>query len=59
MGLRAIPVNELVDGTTIPALGVGTGQAVQDRSLGMFKIGKAQVGRGFLAIDSGERASAS
>ena len=27
---------------TIPALGVGTGQAVQDRCLGMFKIGKAQ-----------------
>jgi hypothetical protein len=38
---------------TIPALGVGTGQAVQDRSLGMFKIGKAQDGLGFLAIDSG------
>src|SRR5258708_32710761 len=40
---------------TIPALGVGTGQAVQDRSLGMFKIGKAQDGLGFLAIDSGAR----
>src|SRR3982074_3327410 len=39
----------------IPALGVGTGQAVQDRSLGMFKIGKAQDGLGLLAIDSGAR----
>src|SRR5260370_33703736 len=40
---------------TIPALGVGTGQAVQDCGLGMFKIGKAQDGLGFLAIDSGAR----
>src|SRR5712664_2490338 len=40
---------------TIPALGVGTGQAVQDRSLGMFKIGKTQDGLGILAIDSGAR----
>src|ERR1700692_1445869 len=39
-GFRAIPVNELVDGMTIPALGAGTGQAVQDRSVGMFKIGQ-------------------
>jgi hypothetical protein len=40
---------------TIPALGVGTGQAVQDCGLSMFKIGKAQDGLGFLAIDSGAR----
>ena len=33
--------------------GVGTGQAVQDCGPGMFKIGKAQDGLGFLAIDSG------
>jgi len=37
---------------TIPALGVDTGQAVQDCGLGMFKIGKTQDGLGFLAIDS-------
>src|SRR5712664_389146 len=40
---------------TIPALGVGTGQAIQDCGLGMFKIGKAQDSLGFLAIDSGAR----
>src|SRR5712671_6499474 len=40
---------------TIPALGVSTGQAVQDCGLGMFKIGKAQDGLGLLAIDSGAR----
>ena len=51
-GFGAIPINELVDGMTIPALGIDTGQAVQDRSLGMFKIGKAQDGLGFLAINS-------
>src|SRR3981189_2578222 len=51
--LRAIPINELVDGMTIPALGVGTGQAIQDCCLGMFKIGKAQDSLGFIAIDSG------
>src|SRR6266478_6509789 len=39
----------------IPALGVGTGQAVQDCGFGMFKIGKAQDALGFLAIDSGAR----
>jgi hypothetical protein len=49
-GLRAIPVNELVDGMTIPALGVGTGQAVQDCGLGMFKIGKAQEVLAFLRL---------
>src|SRR4051794_30592772 len=40
---------------TIPALGVSTGQAVQDCGLGMFKIGKAQDGLGLLAIDSRAR----
>ncbi len=40
---------------TIPALGIRTGQAIQDCGLGMFKIGKAQDGLGFLAIDSGAR----
>ena len=40
---------------TVPALGVDTRQTVQDRGLGMFKIGKAQDGLGFLAIDSGAR----
>ena len=49
-GFGAIPINELVDGMTIPALGVGTGQAIQDCGLGMFKIGKAQDGLGLLAI---------
>jgi hypothetical protein len=39
----------------IPALGIGTRQAVQDCGVGMFKIGKAQDGLGFLVIDSGAR----
>jgi hypothetical protein len=38
---------------TIPALGIDTGQACSGRSLGMFKINKAEDGLGFLAIDSG------
>jgi hypothetical protein len=52
-GFRATPVHELVNSMMVSALGIGAGQAVRNRSLGMPKIGKAQDGLRFLAIDAG------
>jgi hypothetical protein len=46
-------LDKFFDGMTVLALGVGTGQAIHDYGLGMFKIRQTQDSLGFLAIDSG------
>jgi hypothetical protein len=51
--LRAVPFNELVNCVSVPALGIGTRKAVQDRNLGMFKIGKPQNSSRLLSLVSG------
>jgi hypothetical protein len=42
--LRAVPVNEFVDGMAISALAVTTGQTIKNRGLGELKVGEAQMG---------------
>ncbi len=41
-GLRALPVNEFVDGVPVAALGIRTRQAIEHGGLGVVKIGQAK-----------------
>jgi hypothetical protein len=54
-GFRAIPVNKLVDGMTVPAPGIGAGRAIQDCDLRMFKFGETKDGFGLLRLNRERR----
>jgi hypothetical protein len=51
--LRAVPIDELVDGVPVAALCIGGRQAVDDGRLRMFEVGQSQYGLRRTALSGG------